>query len=198
MPRDDETAVIQGWLDRLQAGDESAREALLASASGRLTRLAHRMLKGHPGVRRWEETDDLLQNALVRLDRALRTVRPPTVLDFIRLAATMLRRELIDLARHYHGPMGLGTNHDSQGEAGPAAPHDTTHDPGRLVGWAEFHRRVEGLPPRDREVFDLIWYQGLTQVQSAVVLGVSERTVHTRWLEARLKLREALGGQLPV
>ncbi len=33
MVRDDRTSVIQGWLDRLKAGDESARDRLLASAS---------------------------------------------------------------------------------------------------------------------------------------------------------------------
>jgi RNA polymerase sigma factor (sigma-70 family) len=48
-----------------------------------------------------------------------------------------------------------------------------------------------------REVFDLIWYDGLTQREAADVLDVSERTVRSRWLEARMALREALGGQLP-
>ena len=35
------------------------------------------MLKGYPGVGRWEQTDDVLQNSLVRLDRALGSVAPP-------------------------------------------------------------------------------------------------------------------------
>ena len=33
----------------------------------RLTRLTHNMLKDYPGVHRWEETDDILQNATLRL-----------------------------------------------------------------------------------------------------------------------------------
>src|SRR6202034_2532417 len=107
MTRDGRTTVIQGWLNQFNAGDESAREALFASALGRLSRLARKMLKGFPGVARWEQSDDVLQNALLRLDRSLRAVSPRTAKDFFGLAATQIRRELIDLARHYGGPEGL-------------------------------------------------------------------------------------------
>jgi DNA-directed RNA polymerase specialized sigma24 family protein len=34
-------------------------------------------------------------------------------------------------------------------------------------------------------------------VEAAAVIGVSDRTVKSRWRAARLKLYEALGGQLP-
>jgi len=201
MVRDDRTSVIQGWLDRLKAGDDSAREGLFATASQRLTRLTRRMLKKYPGVHRWEETDDVLQNALIRLDRSLRSITPPTAKDFFRLAAAQIRRELIDLARHYFGPAGPGTNEEARGEGEgelqrePAA--GSTYDPDRLATWTEFHGRIEELPDEDRQLFDLLWYQGLTQAEAAAVLSVSERTVNTRWVKARLKLHQALGGELP-
>ncbi len=202
MGSDDRTTVIQGWLDRLQAGDDSARDALLATASDRLARLARKMLKGFPGVGRWEQSADVLQNALIRLDRALRSVVPPTAQDFFRLAAAQIRRELIDLTRHYQGPAGLGANHDTRGESHrtdePGQPADSTYEPGQLAAWTEFHARIESLPDADRELFDLLWYQGLTQAEAALVLGVSERTVNKRWIAARLSLRDALGGRLPV
>ncbi len=205
MVDDDRTFMIQGWLDRLQAGDDSARESLLACASNRLVRLAKKMLKGYPGVHRWEQTDDVLQNALVRLDRSLRSVKPPTASDFFRLAAAQIRRELIDLARHYSGPMGLGANHQSQAdangevraEASEAEPADLTHEPGRLAVWTEFHAWIEELPGEDRELFDLLWYQGLTQAEAASVLGLSERAVNKHWVAARLRLGTTLGGRLP-
>jgi RNA polymerase sigma-70 factor (ECF subfamily) len=206
MALDDRTTVIQGWVDRLHQGDSSAREALLGCAAERLARLTRKMLKGYPGVARWEQPDDVLQNALIRLDRALKAVVPATARDFFRLAAAQVRRELIDLARHYYGPRGPGAHHstrddhgDSGGAAGPVtAAQDTTYDPGRLAAWSEFHRTVEGLAEADRELFDLLWYQGLTQTEAAVVLGVTERTVNSRWLAARVRLRDALGGQLPI
>jgi RNA polymerase sigma-70 factor (ECF subfamily) len=205
LARADQTTVIQGWIDRLRAGDDSARAALLDCACERLCRLAHKRLKGYPGVGRWEQTDDVLQNALIRLDRALKTVTPPTARDFFRLAAAQIRRELIDLARRHSGPEGLGARHASWAGAGelsgsPAdsdAPSDTTHDPSRLAAWTEFHRQIEGLGDEFREIFDLLWYQGLTQPEAASVLGISERQVNRRWVAARLELSEALGGQMP-
>ena len=164
------------------------------------------MLKGYPGVARWEQTDDVLQNALVRLERALQAIRTPTSLDFFRLAASQIRRELIDMARHYRGPMGLGANHSSRGGGGgssgsyvePEAPADLSNDPGGLASWTEFHGKIESLPDVDREIFDLLWYQGLTQAEASVVLGVAERTVNRRWIAARLNLSDAFGGQLPI
>ena len=116
MVPDDTSTIIQGCIDRLRTGDESARAELLSCASDRLARMARKMLKGYPGVARWEEGDDIAQNALIRLDRALRAVAPPTARDFFRLAAAEVRRELIDLARHYYGPRGLGANHSSDAE----------------------------------------------------------------------------------
>jgi RNA polymerase sigma-70 factor (ECF subfamily) len=201
----DRSTVIQAFVDRLRRGDDSARAALLDCACDRLTKLARRMLRGYPAVRRWEQTDDVLQNALVRLDRALKAVTPATTRDFFRLAASQIRRELIDLARRYRGPEGLGAHHSTQpgmAQSDRSAaifrePSDTTHDPGRLAAWTEFHRQIDTLAEDDRELFDLLWYQGLTQPEAAAVLGVSERTVSRRWIAARLRLEEALDGQLP-
>jgi RNA polymerase sigma-70 factor (ECF subfamily) len=206
LARGDSTTVIQGCIDRLLAGDESARAELLGCAVGRLKRLASKMLKGYPAVARWEQGDDVAQNALIRLERALRKVAPPTARDFFRLAAALVRRELIDLARHYYGPRGPGAHHSSQAKrrrssADAAAPvpsaPDTTSDPGKLAAWSEFHRAVDSLGEADRELFDLLWYQGLTRLEAARVLGVSERTIASHWLLAKVHLSDSLGGQLP-
>jgi RNA polymerase sigma factor (sigma-70 family) len=200
-----QTVQIQGWLDRLQAGDESARKELLTCACERLTRLTRKMLKGYPRLKRWEQTEDVLQNAVMRLYRALGQVRPASAADFFRLASLNIRRELLDLAKHYYGPQGRGTkhasvDHRSQAEgANPAAyePPDAGGGPDRLAAWTEFHRQIERLPDEERETFDLLWYQGLSQAEAASLLNVSERTVKRRWQSARLKLHEALHGELP-
>jgi RNA polymerase sigma-70 factor (ECF subfamily) len=197
----DSLAQIQGWVTRLRGGDPAARDALLACAAERLRRLAHNMLRTFPRVGRWEQTDDVLQNALLRLCRTLSEVPPPTAVDFLRQAALNIRRELLDLAPHYYGPQGQGAHHASVnprergGAAPPEAAAGSSWEPGRLAAWTELHRRVEGLPDEEREVFDLLWYQGLSQAQAAELLEVSERTVKRRWQSARVRLFEALGGE---
>jgi RNA polymerase sigma-70 factor (ECF subfamily) len=201
-----ETQVIQGWLDRLQAGDESARQELVACACGRLERLTRKMLHGWQRVHRWEETGDVMQNATMRLYRSLSEAKPARVVDFFRLAALHVRRELHDLAKHYYGPRGLGANHataawkapsDDAGDSVGWEPRGADEDPSQLAAWAEFHDRVEHLPDQEREIFDLLWYQELSQAEAAQLLGVSERTVKRRWASARLSLHKVLGGTLP-
>jgi len=150
------TVRLERCLERLRAGDEGARRELLGAAGDRLTRLTRAMLRDYQRLRRWEETGDVLQGALLRLSRALEAVTPATAREFYRLAALQIRRELIDLARHYFGPEGAGAHHESVGgeSAGPAAqPGDPTCGPTGLAAWAEFHEQAGALPEDEREVF---------------------------------------------
>ncbi len=200
-----QTLQIQGYLDRLRGGDEAARGELLNSACERLRRLTRKMIKGYPNVRRWEQTDDVLQNAILRLQRTLHQLPIETARDFFRLAALHIRRELLDLARHYYGPHGAGAHHeshsntpaDSKHTSTPDDPSDVTHEPIRVATWSAFHEQVAALPDKEREVFELLWYQGLTQVEAAELLHVDVRTIKRRWLSARMSLQDALQGDMP-
>jgi RNA polymerase sigma-70 factor (ECF subfamily) len=197
----DDSDRLRGWLDELDRGNPEAFGRLVAHAEGRLRDLARRQLRGFPGVARWEETDDVLQNALLRLRRALTEVRPASARAFFGLAATQIRRELLDLVDRYFGPHGHGARHRSDGPAGAGEgdrpghePADESGRPDRLAEWAEFHQAAAALPGEEGEVFRLLWYHELSQAAAAAVLGVSERTVKRRWREARLRLHRALGG----
>ena len=103
-----QTYQIDRWLQRLRAGDESAREQIIACAYERLMHLTHKMLGRYENVRRWEQTDDVMQNTAMRLHRTLDHARPDRAVDFFRLAAVAIRSELLDLARHHYGPLGEG------------------------------------------------------------------------------------------
>jgi RNA polymerase sigma-70 factor (ECF subfamily) len=70
-------------------------------------------------------------------------------------------------------------------------------EPATLEGWARFHEQVEALPGEEREVFNLLWYEGLSQGEVAALLGVGLRTVKRRWQKARLLLYEGLRGEPP-
>ena len=200
-----QTLQIQGCLDKLRGGDEAARDELLGIACERLRRLTRKMIKGYPNVHRWEQTDDVLQGAVLRLRRTLQQVPVETARDFFRLAALHIRRELLDLARHYYGPHGAGARHESHGEtpaergraSTPDDPPDLTHEPVRLAYWSEFHEQIAALPDNEREVFDLLWYQGLTQAEAAELVHVDVRTIKRRWMSARMRLQDAIQGAPP-
>jgi RNA polymerase sigma factor (sigma-70 family) len=194
-----DTAQLQNCIERLRQGHAGARDDLICHACARLQRLARKMLRGFPSVKRWEDTDDVFQNAVVRLCKALQNAPPTDVRSFFGLAALQIRRELLDLSRHHYGPQGDGANHASHenwDESGGAVEKsDLTYEPGALARMTELHRQIDGLPAEEREVFDLLWYQELPQAEAAALLQVSVPTIKRRWLSARRRLRKLLTGE---
>jgi len=67
---------IQGLLHQIHAGDDAAWEELLRLVHDRLEKLIRVMFRGFPSLRGFIEWEDVLQNVLVRLLRALRHVGP--------------------------------------------------------------------------------------------------------------------------
>ena len=198
------SAPLAECLQRLEQGDLSARDRIIELCSSRLHALAHRMLGRYPGVRRWEDTDDVFQNAAMRLHRALGQMRLDAPRSIMALAATQLHRELIDLARRHAGPASYAANHGTNVMPGSAAddgpdqyidgsPASDTN----LDRWTLFHEAIANLPDDAREVFHLVWYLGADQKTIASLLDCSERTVKYRWRSAREAVRAALNGQPP-
>jgi RNA polymerase sigma factor (sigma-70 family) len=185
------TTELHDLLGRVAGHDRAAREELLRRSAGNLERLTHKLMAGYPNVRRWEQTADVVQNATLRLLRALEHVSPEHPRQFFGLAAEQVRRELIDLARHYYGAHGIGANHASW--AASALEADAADsDPDGLADWQSFHEGVAALPDADREIFGLLYYQGLSQGEAAGLLGLSVAAVQQRWQRARLKLHDRL------
>jgi RNA polymerase sigma-70 factor (ECF subfamily) len=193
-----DTVQLHSYLDHFRAGDSEATDAFLRRVCSRLERLARSMLRKFPAVRRWADTDDVLQGALMRLLHTLRAVQPKGTRHFANLAALHIRRELLDLTRHFrnrldrpHGAAGA----DGEGAAELPDPNGGLADD--LDLWGEFHEQVQRLPAEEREVVGLTFYHGWTQAQIADLFQVDERTIRRRWRSASLKLAEALGGRLP-
>jgi RNA polymerase sigma factor (sigma-70 family) len=199
-----EDTRLAACLARLAVGDASAREELIAIACERMRGIAHRMLRSFPTVRRWDETDDVVQNAAMRLFRAITQITPRDPRGFIGLAAVQIRRELLDLARKHAGPESYAANHETnmqRVDGDYLAKVDEAHAQGepsdRLDRWTRLHEAAAGLPDDERELFHLVWYLGLNQDEASKLLGCSVRTVKRRWDSAKQLLAAAMPGEPP-
>jgi RNA polymerase sigma-70 factor (ECF subfamily) len=184
------TARLQALLDQLHLGREGSRDALLEQSLGRVQMLARSMFRRQADLRQFDETDDVVSKALLRLHRALAKVTPADVRAFYGLAATHIRWVLRDLARQHGGRRLAYADRVPEPGADGEGPAD-------LAEWAEFHEAVGGLPQEERELFDVLFYQGLEQAEAATVLGVPLRTLKRRWQRARLALRRRMDGHMP-
>lgn len=182
-----------------------ARDRVIAAAIVRMREMAHRMLLRFPTVRRWNQTDDIVQGAALRLHRALAATTPDSTGRFLGLVALQIRRELLDLARSYSSPESFARNHETNvaGDGGEAvhkaelaaAPDDASDM--NLSSWTRFHEVVTSLLGEDRELFDLVWFLGLPQERVATMLGCSTRTVRRRWDAVKRRFLDALGDDMP-
>jgi RNA polymerase sigma-70 factor (ECF subfamily) len=193
------STTLQRLLDLLRTGHPSARDELIAHALERLRRIAHHMLRRRPDLRGPDTTSDVLQKSLLRVHRAMANVHPASVREFFGLAARQTRWVLLDMLRQLQSEPPVvrpGQNVPSTHKVTPE-PLAPESEPSTLAEWSEFHQRVEQLPEEVREVFDLIWYQGLSQEEVAEALGISHRTVQRRWMAARLLIQQLLRDGLP-
>ena len=196
------TRELHDLLDRGRAGDNEAYNKLIWMVMKRLERLARAGLSRFPLVRGRAQTDDVLQNSLLRLLKSLQSLRPGSTREFFGLAATQIRRELLDLANHFRKKplvcetdLGPATTDDN---LAPLDPSDSNPGTKELDHWTAFHKAVEELPVAEREVIGLTFYHGWTQVQIAELLQVSDRHVRNLWRSACERLRTRLGEDRPL
>jgi RNA polymerase sigma-70 factor (ECF subfamily) len=184
---------LQGLLDRLLAGDATAKHELINRAHDRLIVITRKLLGSFSRVRVEEETAGVLNEAYLRLHTALEEVRPATVREFLGLAALQIRRVLLDAVRKLGG-RGTGPRPQKvpleEGADLPVGGHD-----GHVA--LDLLEAVERLPDDEREIVDLLFFHGWTQPEAAEILGVHEDTVKRRWARARITLAGRLVAFLP-
>jgi RNA polymerase sigma-70 factor (ECF subfamily) len=194
-----DSTFIQSRLDRWRRGEAQALDELCRKSMARFEWLARKMLRGFPSIRPVADTVDVLQSAMIRLLRTLRTVHPESTRDFVNLAAVHIRRELIDLSRRVRARPEISRRTNPTSGAGndanvtQAAP--MSHDD--IDRWGRFHEEVDALPTELREVIGLSLYHGWTQAQMAELFAVDERTIRRRWRAACEALRDRLQGEFP-
>ena len=196
------TQFVQTIVDRLHAGDESAKNDLIQAASERLFHLTQRKRRRYQRkVGRWEQTEDIFQRAIMRLCQALEKTEINDAKHFFSLAAKKIREQLLDLERYYHGPVkGIGANHQTQVRSSSSENEyhnliDVAKDEAEDSNWLEsevLYSAIEKLHPDLQDVINMVWINELTQEETAKLLGISVRTVYRRWQKARIELHDLL------
>ena len=200
MEQQNTTAAVERYLDELPsaAGDSSAEpvvRALLDKSVRRLHQLCVSFLyKRYPRLSRPPlnlEANELLGAVVARLMKALREARPTSARQFFALASQHLRWELNEMARRLDKQPAVAELLDESVPAPASSSTGLTPDARRML------EAIEGLPEGEREAFELVRIQGMSQPEAAVVLGVSTATVHRRLSRGLQLLAGELGDLYP-
>jgi len=180
MDEEGTTAAVQRYLAQL-AGDvpaEAVVRALLDRAVRRLHHLCASLLhRSYPRLIRPPlnlQADELLGTVVERLLKALREARPATVRQFFALASQHMRWELNEMARRLDEQPAAAELRDESLPAPARSDSGLTPDARRML------EAIERLPQDEREAFELVRIQGMSQAEAARLLDVSVATVNRR------------------
>lgn len=184
---------ITRLLDAAAHGDSQAATALLPLVYGELRRLAEvRMGKTPPG-------NTLQPTALVH-EAFLRLVGSGDPgwegrHHFFGAAAQAMRDILVEQARRKsRQKRGAGMRRIEFEVADPGSGVD----PDELLVIDEALQRLESEDARAARVVSLRYFGGMTEAETAAIMGVSEATITREWRYARSWLHRALSGDGPA
>lgn len=177
-------------LDDLARGDTRAADKLLPLVYDELRKLAAaRMFKEAPG--NTLEPTALVHEAYVRLVGPIDAPKWKTRGHFFAVAATAMRRILIERARHKQRAIhGGGRRHMELSVDITAAPQrddELLALDAALIKLAELH-------PLKARLVELRYFAGLTNDQAAKALDISPSTADRHWVYARAWLRREVEG----
>jgi RNA polymerase sigma factor (TIGR02999 family) len=174
-------------LDRAQQGDLKAAEDLLPLVYDQLRRLAaHKMALQPPG--QTLQPTALVHEAWLKLAGGGKQ-QWKSRKHFFSIAAEAMRHILIDRARRKQRLRhGGGWERVDVDDIAIAAPTDED----TLLALNEALGEFETLDPAKAEVVKLRFFIGLSERETAQVLGLSERTVQRHWAYAQAWLFERM------
>jgi RNA polymerase sigma-70 factor (ECF subfamily) len=174
------TVIVQRYLDELAKDSpaESVIRGLLERAVRRLHLLCASLLhRSYPRLAQPPlnlQAEELLGAVTERLLKALRVARPADVRQFFALANQHMRWELNDLARRLEEQPAAAELCEELVPAAASSGSSLTPAGRRML------EAIDTLPQDERDAFDLVRVQGMTQTEAAEVLGVAVITVRRR------------------
>ena len=177
------TRLLVAWGN----GDQAALDQLMPLVYSELHRLAHRHIKKErPG--HTLQTSALLNEAFLRLVDQ-RDVHWHGRAHFFSIAAQMMRRILVDYARsRRYAKRGGDAQQVSFNEELPVSRQISAN----VVEVHEALNELANIDERKSKVVELKFFGGLSNEETAEVLGVSPGTVMRDWTLAKAWLRLAM------
>jgi RNA polymerase sigma factor (TIGR02999 family) len=173
-------ADVTGMLADWAGGDRGALDALMPIVMSELKRIAGAYLSRERHAQSFQTTA-LVNEAYLKLVN-VQPDRWENRTRFFALAAQIMRRILVDHARAQLGPQRGGNLHhvslDSALLVDPAAPSG-------VLALDEALWSLEKLDARKSRVVELRLFGGLSQEETAEMLGVSCKTVIRDWQFAK-------------
>ena len=180
---------ITDLLLRIQQGHAGAYEALLPLVYDELRQMAARSMRQERDGHTLQPTALVHEAFLKLVDQ--RSANFESRRHFFAVAATLMRRILVDHARRTHADKrGYRMVVPLQEHMDVAAPEET-HE---VIEVDDALRQLAALDARQAQVVELRYFAGLSVEETANVLGVSDRTVKRDWAVARAFLHRALDG----
>jgi RNA polymerase sigma factor (TIGR02999 family) len=167
-------------------GDPTARERLVPIVYEELRRLAHHYMRGEREGHTLQTTA-LVNEVYLRL-AGIDAMRWRDRAHFFAMAATLMRRVLVDYARQRgRGKRGGGVSVTSVDE-NAVAPQPAVD----VVALDEALDRLASVDPQQSRIVELRFFAGLSVEETAEALGVSPATVKRDWATAKLWLYNEL------
>lgn len=181
------TTDVTVLLERWRQGDAEALNLASAVVYPELRRIADAYLRRERADHTLQPTA-LVHEAYIRLTSTGR-LRFESRKQFYALAATLMRRILVDHARAVKADKRGGDAVKVSIEGlGPADPHPAN----RFLVLHDALDRLAALNPRKAQVIELRYFGGLSLEETADVLGISTATAHREQRLAEAWLNEAL------
>lgn len=183
-----EDPPLTDLIKRAQDGDRHALKSVFDVTYDELRRLARaRLSKGGRGT--LLDTSALVHESYLRFANAGQLCIEDRQ-HFLRYASHVMRSVVVDLVRSKLAERrGGGAAHitldTAIGEETPAAESE-------ILRVHEALEELSALNERMAQVVEMRYFAGLTEVEIADALGVTERTVRRDWEKARLLLAETL------
>lgn len=183
--QDHVTDLLVAWSN----GDEAARDKLMPLVYDELRRLAGRYLRS-------ERSDHTLQTTALVHEAYLRLVDQRDVqwqnrAHFFAISAQLMRRILVDHARSHHA-------HKRGGDSRPLPIDEAANlfhvRDAELLALDEALIGLEAIAPRQSRIVELRFFGGLTEKETAHVLGISGITVKRDLRIAKAWLRREIAG----